>query len=601
MSGQHYPIGFSLLFRRLAMVAVLLLAGASSRAYGFGFSGDFQPSNWFGSNFSFDSFGTALTLNSSSSAQIYPPSSGTAYFSYQGSGNVFDTSAMPTALSGSGSSSVDVVKNGSFPSGFGFNNYSIGSLVITNFSFVSSDPVQPPLDSHLSISPSALTFASLLKPAGTSTSHQVTVTNAGPLSATYSVSEVSFGYPISAITRTGPTGLPLVGSGQTADAFVVNAALDQLGNYGVNYKLNNESDANDNTNNLDSTISVFAYVDSAPKPAALYHDSLLPGVSDLDNVVLGPTTTSGPITPANPVATAQVDFENQYSAGSNTANARIVSRIPSSSLFTAAGAAAGTDLHAGPNIRMTDTYSFDTTGRLNGSYSATVTTKFESGFAAGTDHPETGVDGVQIDDADTYDVITHLYVDVTSSTAGGTAPIAANGTLKGLGSTSSGGTKATLLDGTAGASGANVSISFTPNANFNINGLQAIGDGVQLSGTSLIPVALQLSYTEADLLAAGYTPASVITLEWQDFPGHWTNAVSGNIASHSSQFYNVPYDSSYFVLGNYGYFYDTATNTGTAWAVIDHNSDFALGGSPVPEPCSLALFLPTAFLLRRRR
>ena len=62
---------------------------------------------------------------------------------------------------------------------------------------------------------------------------------------------------------------------------------------------------------------------------------------------------------------------------------------------------------------------------------------------------------------------------------------------------------------------------------------------------------------------------------------HWINAVDSNFGGTPNYLGNQPYNSSLLALGNYGV--NTVDNT--VWAVLNHNSDFAV----VPEPSSLVL------------
>ncbi|MEI8372339.1 MAG: autotransporter-associated beta strand repeat-containing protein [Planctomycetota bacterium] len=62
---------------------------------------------------------------------------------------------------------------------------------------------------------------------------------------------------------------------------------------------------------------------------------------------------------------------------------------------------------------------------------------------------------------------------------------------------------------------------------------------------------------------------------------HWINAVDGNFGGTTNYLGNQPYNSNLLALGNYGV--NTANHT--VWAVLDHNSEFAV----VPEPSSLVL------------
>ncbi|TSA36589.1 MAG: PEP-CTERM sorting domain-containing protein [Verrucomicrobiaceae bacterium] len=122
-------------------------------------------------------------------------------------------------------------------------------------------------------------------------------------------------------------------------------------------------------------------------------------------------------------------------------------------------------------------------------------------------------------------------------------------------------------------------------------------DVFSLSGTSTNAFVLQLSYTG---LAAGSF------LGW-DNAGTWVNAVSGNTGNNASlaqqgylgsfSAFQTTYGST---IANYIGAYGVDTTAGSAWAVLNHNSDFAV----VPEPSTWLLFaggLTFVIVMRRRR
>jgi hypothetical protein len=85
-------------------------------------------------------------------------------------------------------------------------------------------------------------------------------------------------------------------------------------------------------------------------------------------------------------------------------------------------------------------------------------------------------------------------------------------------------------------------------------------------------------------------------LGWFDAPANqWSLAVAGNTGGSPFFAGDGAYDpGSDFVLGRYGV--DTANNT--VWAVVNHNSDFAV----VPEPStSVLMTLALFFILKRLR
>ncbi|MGD0283365.1 MAG: metallophosphoesterase, partial [Dissulfurispiraceae bacterium] len=73
------------------------------------------------------------------------------------------------------------------------------------------------------------------------------------------------------------------------------------------------------------------------------------------------------------------------------------------------------------------------------------------------------------------------------------------------------------------------------------------------------------SLTSSQLTSGAFGIASV------DANGNWTNTVNNNFGASGKSFVAGPWKSSY-ALGTYGV--DTSTNT--AWAVVNHNSYFAV-------------------------
>lgn len=102
---------------------------------------------------------------------------------------------------------------------------------------------------------------------------------------------------------------------------------------------------------------------------------------------------------------------------------------------------------------------------------------------------------------------------------------------------------------------------------------------------------LSLSYTGAlaDLLDGGE-----VALRTRDANGNWILAVAGNVGGTATFVGDAAYDPAMHGLGSYGY----DSSTYTAWAVINHNSDFAVA---VPEPATLSLLALSGLALIRRR
>ncbi len=138
------------------------------------------------------------------------------------------------------------------------------------------------------------------------------------------------------------------------------------------------------------------------------------------------------------------------------------------------------------------------------------------------------------------------------------------------------GSTVSLLGGSA-SSPSTVSIAFV-DSSVTASSFQAASDVVNVSGTGSDTFVLQVSYNEAQAISAFGTEADA-RLMWLDpADSQWKLAVLGNTGSSNQQFINGAYNpATDFQLGNYGV--DTANNV--VWAVINHNSYFAIG-KPVP-------------------
>ncbi|CAN5406910.1 hypothetical protein BH09VER1_BH09VER1_09670 [soil metagenome] len=146
-------------------------------------------------------------------------------------------------------------------------------------------------------------------------------------------------------------------------------------------------------------------------------------------------------------------------------------------------------------------------------------------------------------------------------------------------------TTAKILDGIL-TSGTTLQTSFATTSSA-LNDEIRLSDVYSLHGTGTDIFVLELSMTSIDVHRM---------LGWLDPNGNWVNAVLGNTGPNDILFIEGAYDGD-LVLGHYG----VDTTTGSVWAVLDHNSDFA---AVVPEPCTLVLMAiggTTMFLFRRRR
>ncbi|MCE9609430.1 MAG: DUF3466 family protein [Chthoniobacter sp.] len=158
--------------------------------------------------------------------------------------------------------------------------------------------------------------------------------------------------------------------------------------------------------------------------------------------------------------------------------------------------------------------------------------------------------------------------------------------------------------------------SGTAGANRDVTSAFSIGTGalfasdvVSFSGTGTDTFTLQLSYDEAAALSI-FGAENLVHLDWRDpADSMWKDATLGNTGAGAlAGFYTQSYDD--FLAAHGGTFnavtmlgaagVDTVNNT--AWAVLNHNSDFAIA-SPAPEP-GTALLAASGLLVaavRRRR
>jgi hypothetical protein len=149
-------------------------------------------------------------------------------------------------------------------------------------------------------------------------------------------------------------------------------------------------------------------------------------------------------------------------------------------------------------------------------------------------------------------------------------------------------TSAAILSGTT-SSAASLVASFSATSSATDDEIRQ-SDVFTLSG---VPV---VSGSETDIFVLELSMTGVdegSMLGWLNADNEWVNAVDGN-TNGLSLFVAGAWNASYG-LGTYGV--DVATNT--VWAVLNHNSEFAI----IPEPGSCALVIVGAlfFAGRRRR
>lgn len=154
-------------------------------------------------------------------------------------------------------------------------------------------------------------------------------------------------------------------------------------------------------------------------------------------------------------------------------------------------------------------------------------------------------------------------------------------------------TTAALLGGTASAARTlTTSFATVPTVSASNDGIR-VSDVFSLNGTGTDIFVLQLQI--ADVSAGQY-------LGWLDGSNAWVNAVNGNaglvgvdaVTNFAGSFAASGASATADFLGSWGY--DTSANT--VWAVLDHNSQFAV--IPEPSTCLLLGVGLSALYLRRR-
>ncbi len=131
------------------------------------------------------------------------------------------------------------------------------------------------------------------------------------------------------------------------------------------------------------------------------------------------------------------------------------------------------------------------------------------------------------------------------------------------------GSTITLLDGSASAASDVVATFIAPPTGSEV---PLVSDPVDLSGTNSDPVVVQIDYSAA-LAQAIFGTEAALRLVWKNPATQtWVNAIEGNtggVAQFFARAYNAATD---FHVGYYGL--DTAAKV--AWAVVNHNSEFAV-------------------------
>lgn len=478
--------------------------------------------------------------------------------------------------------------NGATLSGFNASDFSIGSTPLAGKSYTFADTG----------STITLTIANASGNGPTTYTLTATIGNTNVLAGkTTNITSV--------ITNTGTgnadtlnyNGLTASTSGGTINGTSVNGGPLAQGASGTNSGITFTAGA------TSGTYAINAVVTSATN-ATIGGDATVSGTTPVTVHVYDEAALSAQQSGTN--------FLAMNAAGTDRASAKVTSDngLSNNQGFNNVTVATGTQIDPGSNVNVA---TFDKSGKLNGTYTAQKNLGFDN--VTGSGDPIAGGNG------DNGSIV--LTVTVTGQTAGAgqlfTAPVfsgqkygttIAGGSSSGYGLTSNIGgdlhapTTATLIGGTASAD-TTVGMSFNtvPSAGAGHDNAFRTSDILTLTG---IVATGAMGHdgsilTDKFVLQLTYDPAASGPqyIGWYDATlGQWVNAVSGN-STPGTYFGNGEFVGSYadylasldpserdnlqFQLGAFGF--DSSTDT--TWAVLDHNSEFAV----IPEPQTWSMLL----------
>jgi hypothetical protein len=174
--------------------------------------------------------------------------------------------------------------------------------------------------------------------------------------------------------------------------------------------------------------------------------------------------------------------------------------------------------------------------------------------------------------------------------------------LAGIGATEVGGlgTVATILAGSTNAA-TSVDMAFRGRNNAIVAGETSLlsSDILQLEGLDGVVFVLQMSYSEAAALANGQAETTLRLGYLNTALNRWEDAVLGNHGTNTGSFFLSSYldAGSPIALGSYGV--DIVNNV--VWAVLDHNSFFAVIPAPGALPAGMLLMGLVIAAKRRRK
>jgi hypothetical protein len=295
-------------------------------------------------------------------------------------------------------------------------------------------------------------------------------------------------------------------------------------------------------------------------------------VNVLDTAAVAKTGPAGAVAAGGSLAVTNA----AAAGGTQRAAAVVASRtLAGDSGWSVSGLGVGTSVAAGGV--GSGTAAFDAAGRLNGTYSAS--------FTLGLQHDQS-LPGAAAGDLGT--LAWNLETTVAGRTGSGMAAVGGGESYAGLGIASglARGTAATVLGGTAGeATSVSLSFAAAPEGDF-------FSDVLTLGGTSGDAIVLSLTYDAGslgELLPGDLFLGWLDTRPGSDSAGEWVNSVLGNsvnlvaqetayLGSWESYLADFSPASPAAALGAWG----VDSSAASMWAVVDHNSEFAIVA--VPEP-----------------
>ncbi len=184
--------------------------------------------------------------------------------------------------------------------------------------------------------------------------------------------------------------------------------------------------------------------------------------------------------------------------------------------------------------------------------------------------------------------------------------------IPGVGMLVPGGTTAQLWDGTASAA-TTVGMQWRARtaAETTMAGGGLLSDVMDLTGMAapaggaqgeVDPFVLAMSFTWEELEDVwGAGAQSPYLVHFDETQEEWIRAVDGNRGGTANYLGLIEYDTALHGLGDYGYSFDADENLYYAWAVLNHNSQFAVAAVPEPGAWLLLLSALACGLLWRRR